>query len=104
LRHQSSTGRGQAVEELFEQHSEKLFAYLRQRTPSREDTEDILVATFMAALAEAKFAHLPASGQVAGSGAWRATKSWMPFCGLASQRRRDCVESHHARVSAANEC
>ena len=65
MRHQNSTGSGQTIEELFEQHSEKLFAYLRQHTPSREDAEDILVDTFMAALSEAKFAHLPASGQVA---------------------------------------
>lgn len=73
MRHQSSTGRGQTVEELFEQHSEKLFAYLRQHTPSREDAEDILVDTFMAALAEAKFAHLPASGQVAWL--WRVARN-----------------------------
>lgn len=73
MRHQSSTGRGQTVEELFEQHSEKLFAYLRQHTPSREDAEDILVETFMAALAEAKFAHLPASGQVAWL--WRVARN-----------------------------
>ncbi len=73
LRHQSSTGKGQTVEELFEQHSEKLFAYLCQHTPSREDAEDILVDTFMAALAEAKFAHLPASGQVAWL--WRVARN-----------------------------
>jgi RNA polymerase sigma-70 factor (ECF subfamily) len=58
---------------LFEQHSEKLFAYLRQHTSSREDAEDILVDTFMAALAEAKFAHLPASGQVAWL--WRVARN-----------------------------
>lgn len=63
MRHQSSAG--QTIEELFEQHSEKLFAYLRQHTPSREDAEDILVDTFMAALSEAKFARLPAPAQVA---------------------------------------
>ncbi|HEY6541230.1 MAG TPA: RNA polymerase sigma factor [Ktedonobacteraceae bacterium] len=73
MRHQSSTGSGQTVEELFEQHSEKLFAYLRQHTPSREDAEDILVDTFMAALAEAKFAQLPPSGQVAWL--WRVARN-----------------------------
>ena len=73
MRHQSSAGRGQTIEELFEQHSEKLFAYLRQHTPSREDAEDILVDTFMAALAEAKFAYLPASGQVAWL--WRVARN-----------------------------
>ena len=61
------------MEELFEQHSEKLFAYLRQHTPSREDAEDILVDTFMAALAEVKFAHLPPSGQVAWL--WRVARN-----------------------------
>ncbi len=73
MRHQSSTGSGQTVEELFEQHSEKLFAYLRQHTLSREDAEDILVETFMAALAEAKFAHLPVPGQVAWL--WRVARN-----------------------------
>lgn len=73
MRHQSSTGSGQTVEELFEQHSEKLFAYLRQHTPSREDAEDVLVDTFMAALADAKFAHLPESGQVAWL--WRVARN-----------------------------
>ena len=38
------------MEELFEQQSEKLFAYLRQHASSREDAEDMLVETFMAAL------------------------------------------------------
>lgn len=73
MRHHNLTGNGQTVEELFEQHSEKLFAYLRQHAPSREDAEDILVDTFMAALAEAKFAYLPASGQVAWL--WRVARN-----------------------------
>jgi RNA polymerase sigma-70 factor (ECF subfamily) len=73
LRHQSSTGNGQTVEELFEQHSEKLFAYLRQHTSTREDAEDVLVDTFMAALADTKFAHLPESGQVAWL--WRVARN-----------------------------
>lgn len=73
MQHQSLTGGGQTVEELFEQHAEKLLIYLRQHAPSREDAEDILVDTFMAALAEAKFAHLPASGQVAWL--WRVARN-----------------------------
>ncbi len=73
MQQQSTTGRGQAVEELFEQQSEKLFAYLRQHTQSREDAEDILVETFMAALAETKFAHLPESAQIAWL--WRVARN-----------------------------
>jgi len=73
LRQHGSVDKGQTVEELFEQHSEKLFAYLRQHTPSREDAEDILVDTFMAALADAKFAYLPPSGQVAWL--WRVARN-----------------------------
>ena len=45
MRYQSSTGSGQTVEALFEQHSEKLFTYLCQHTASREDAEDVLVDT-----------------------------------------------------------
>lgn len=73
MQQESTTGSGQAVEELFEQHSEKLFAYLRQHTQSREDAEDILVETFMAALAETKFAHLSESVQVAWL--WRVARN-----------------------------
>ena len=65
MQQQSPIIGGRAVEELFEQHSEKLFSYLRQHTSSREDAEDMLVETFMAALAEAKFAHLSETAQVA---------------------------------------
>ena len=73
MRHQSSTGESRTVEELFEQQSEKLFVYLRQHTASREDAEDIMVETFMAALAEPKFVHLPVSGQIAWL--WRVARN-----------------------------
>ncbi len=53
------------VEELFERHSETLFAYLRQHTQTREDAEDILVEAFLTALADTKFAHLSEAIQVA---------------------------------------
>jgi RNA polymerase sigma factor (sigma-70 family) len=65
LQQQSPITRGKTIEELFEQHSEKLFTYLRQHTQSREDAEDILVETFMAALAESKFTHLSETAQIA---------------------------------------
>jgi RNA polymerase sigma factor (sigma-70 family) len=73
LQQQSPTGRDQAVEGLFEQQSEKLFAYLRQHTQSREDAEDILVEAFMAALAETKFAHLSETAQIAWL--WRVARN-----------------------------
>jgi RNA polymerase sigma factor (sigma-70 family) len=73
LQQQSPPNRGQTVEELFEQQSEKLFAYLCQHTQLREDAEDILVETFMAALAETKFAHLSETAQVAWL--WRVARN-----------------------------
>ena len=73
MQQQSPTGRDQAVEGLFEQQSEKLFAYLRQHTQSREDAEDILVEAFMAALAETKFAHLSETAQIAWL--WRVARN-----------------------------
>jgi DNA-directed RNA polymerase specialized sigma24 family protein len=39
------------MEELFERQAETLFAYLRQHAPTRRDAEDILVETFLRALA-----------------------------------------------------
>jgi DNA-directed RNA polymerase specialized sigma24 family protein len=65
------------MEELFEQHSEKLFTYLRQHTQSREDAEDILVETFMAALGETKFAHLSETAQIAWL--WRVARNGLLY-------------------------
>ena len=73
MQQQGPTTRGRTIEELFEQHSEKLFTYLRQHTQSREDAEDILVETFMAALAEIKFARLAETAQVAWL--WRVARN-----------------------------
>lgn len=53
------------IEELFDRHSTKLFTYLCHHTPSREDAEDLLVETFLSAMAEPKFANLAESDQVA---------------------------------------
>ena len=61
------------MEELFERHAEKLFAYLRQHTSSREDAEDILAETFMAALTETKFLYLSETAQVAWL--WRVARN-----------------------------
>lgn len=73
MQQESQAARGQGIEDLFEQQSEKLFAYLRQHTSSREDAEDILVETFMAAMEEAKFAHLSETAQVAWL--WRVARN-----------------------------
>jgi RNA polymerase sigma factor (sigma-70 family) len=73
LQQQSPISSGQIVEELFEHQSEKLFAYMRQHTASREDAEDILVEAFIAALAETKFAHLSETAQVAWL--WRVARN-----------------------------
>ncbi|HET7639849.1 MAG TPA: RNA polymerase sigma factor [Ktedonobacteraceae bacterium] len=61
------------MEELFERHAEKLFAYLRQHTSSREDAEDILAETFVAALTETKFLYLSETAQVAWL--WRVARN-----------------------------
>jgi RNA polymerase sigma factor (sigma-70 family) len=73
LQQHGPTPRGRTTEELFERHSETLFTYLRQHTRSREDAEDVLAETFMAALAETKFAHLSESEQVAWL--WRVARN-----------------------------
>src|SRR5579864_6445601 len=77
LQQHNLTTRGQTMEELFEQHSEKLFTYLRQHTQSREDAEDILVETFMAALGETKFAHLSEMAQIAWL--WRVARNGLLY-------------------------
>jgi len=73
VQHNDPSTRGKAIEELFEQHGEKLFAFLRMHTLSREDAEDILVETFTAALTEIKFAHLCESEQTAWL--WRVARN-----------------------------
>lgn len=65
--------RGRAIEELFEQHGEKLFAFLLTHTLSREDAEDILVETFTVALAETRFTQLCESEQTAWL--WRVARN-----------------------------
>lgn len=65
--------RSRTIEALFERHAETLFAFLRLHTPAREDAEDILVETFTAALAEAKFAQLDEPEQKAWL--WRVARN-----------------------------
>ncbi|HET8843876.1 MAG TPA: RNA polymerase sigma factor [Ktedonobacteraceae bacterium] len=57
--------RNMKIEELFDRHSAKLFVYLCNHTPSREDAEDLLVETFLSALTDSKFTGLTESAQIA---------------------------------------
>jgi RNA polymerase sigma factor (sigma-70 family) len=99
LQQQSPTG--QAVEELFEQQSEKLFAYLRQHTQSREDAEDILVETFMAALAETKFGHLSEAAQTAWL--WRVARNKVVDTIRRATSRRTVPLEHAGETICENE-
>jgi RNA polymerase sigma factor (sigma-70 family) len=73
MQQNDSTGRSNAIEELFERHAETLFTFLRLHAPLREDAEDILVETFTVALAEAKFARLCEAEQTAWL--WRVARN-----------------------------
>ena len=71
--HQPVAGVGATTEELFERHSAPIFTYLRQHTHTREDAEDLLVETFLAAMEDRHFARLPESSQVAWL--WRVARN-----------------------------
>ncbi len=71
--HKPAAAVGATTEELFERHSATIFTYLRQHTRSREDAEDILVDTFLAAMEDREFARLPESSQVAWL--WRVARN-----------------------------
>ncbi len=71
--HKPAAAVGATTEELFERHSATIFTYLRQHTRSREDAEDILVDTFLAAMEDRQFARLPESSQVAWL--WRVARN-----------------------------
>jgi RNA polymerase sigma-70 factor (ECF subfamily) len=49
---------------LFQRHAPALLSYLRVHTPSREDAEDLLVDTFLAALEQASFSQMAEKEQV----------------------------------------
>ena len=71
--HKPAAAVGATTEELFERHSATIFTYLRQHAHSREDAEDILVDTFLAAMEDKGFARLPESSQVAWL--WRVARN-----------------------------
>lgn len=71
--HKSAAVVETTTEELFDRHSASIFTYLCQHTHSREDAEDILVDTFLAAIENRQFARLPESSQVAWL--WRVARN-----------------------------
>lgn len=79
--------RGKAIEELYEQHAETLFAFLRLHTPLREDAEDSLVEIFTVALAETKFMSLGKAEQTAWL--WRVARNKAVDVLRKASRRRD---------------
>ncbi|GHO99307.1 RNA polymerase sigma factor [Reticulibacter mediterranei] len=61
------------TDRLYERHAAAIFTYLRQHTRSREDAEDILVDTFLAAIENEQFAQLSEQAQVAWL--WRVARN-----------------------------
>jgi RNA polymerase sigma-70 factor (ECF subfamily) len=61
------------TDRLYEHHAAAIFTYLRQHTRSREDAEDILVDTFLAAIESEQFAQLSEQAQVAWL--WRVARN-----------------------------
>lgn len=51
------------AEELFHRHAPAIFAFLRQRTSSREDAEDLLLEVFTAVLQQKQLSRLPLNQQ-----------------------------------------
>ena len=61
------------TDRLYERHATAIFTYLRQHTRSREDAEDILVDTFLAAIENEQFAQLSEQAQAAWL--WRVARN-----------------------------
>lgn len=61
------------VARLYEQHAQALFAYLRQKTSSREDAEDVLAQVFVAAIESGDIARLSEKEQAAWL--WRVARN-----------------------------
>jgi RNA polymerase sigma factor (sigma-70 family) len=58
---------------LYDRYAALIFTYLRQRTRTREDAEDLLEDIFIAAMEDAKFQYLPEQAQVAWL--WRVARN-----------------------------
>lgn len=63
----------EATDKLYQQHAASIFMYVRQHTQRREDAEDILVDTFLAALEEPRFKQFSEKEQV--SWLWRVARN-----------------------------
>jgi RNA polymerase sigma-70 factor (ECF subfamily) len=61
------------VARLYEQHAPALFAYLRRKTPSREDAEDVLAQVFVALVEDGEVHRLSEKEQVAWL--WRVARN-----------------------------
>src|SRR5258707_14609139 len=61
------------VARLYEQHAPALFAYLRRKTPSREDAEDVLAQVFVALIEHGDIGRLSEKEQVAWL--WQVTRN-----------------------------
>ena len=61
------------VARLYEQHAPALFAFLRQKTTSREDAEDVLAQIFIAAIEHGEIASLGEREQAAWL--WRVARN-----------------------------
>ncbi len=58
---------------LYDRYAALIFTYLRQRTRTREDAEDLLEDIFIAAIEDEKFRYLPEQAQVAWL--WRVARN-----------------------------
>ncbi len=54
-----------SLAQIYQQHAPGMFAYLRRKTASREDAEDILLEVFLAAFEQGQISTLPTAEQVA---------------------------------------
>ncbi|QBD75080.1 sigma-70 family RNA polymerase sigma factor [Ktedonosporobacter rubrisoli] len=67
------TGGDTVTDVLYQRYAATIFTYVRQHIASREDAEDILVETFLAALEAPKFEQLAEKEQVAWL--WRVARN-----------------------------
>ncbi|HEY3992167.1 MAG TPA: sigma-70 family RNA polymerase sigma factor [Ktedonobacteraceae bacterium] len=61
------------VARLYERHAPALFAYLRRKTPSREDAEDVLAQVFVALIEQDELSRLSEKEQIAWL--WRVARN-----------------------------
>jgi RNA polymerase sigma-70 factor (ECF subfamily) len=69
----SATPEDHVTDKLYQKYAATIFTYVRQHARTREDAEDILVDTFLAALEESRFRLLSEKEQV--SWLWRVARN-----------------------------